>query len=79
MKVLACNQEDCWLERRREAMNAMRAHFTGQTTSGKWSANDYRETCKTCGMTRGWKRDEDGTEREISQAAIWGRENAAQQ
>ena len=60
-------------------MNAMREEFTGQTTSGKWSANDYRETCKACGMTRGWKRDGDGTEREISQDIIWGRakDNAA--
>ena len=78
VRVLACQRDDCPLERTREAINAMRATFTAQHTS-KWSKCDYISSCAACGMTRGWKRDEDGTEREISQDIIWGRakDNAA--
>ena len=77
VKVLACQRDDCLLEQLRRAMNAKREEFTGQKTGGKWSANQYVETCKACGMTRGWARKEDGTEREIPQNVIWGREENA--
>lgn len=73
MRVLACQRDDCPIERMREALNASReAAVANGYRVTRYSKNDYVQTCGTCRMTRGWVRYEDGAEREIPQEVIWG-------
>lgn len=72
MRVLSCPREDCDLERVRKALRDMRAE---REAKGFTQAAESMQvvTCKLCGMTRGWKRNRAGEEREIDQDVIWGR------
>lgn len=74
MKVLACQRDDCPLERTRVALNAFREKRTAEGVAVPQSTNDFVMSCVACGMTRGWVHYADGTEREIDQSVIWGRE-----
>lgn len=72
MKVLSCPRIDCPLERTRETMAKMRAER--EAAGAKFSAEtQHIASCDACSMTRGWKRNSAGEEREIDQDVIWGR------
>lgn len=43
-----------------------------------WAASETVMHCKLCGMLKGWKRDSDGDEREISESKLRGAEDLAQ-